>query len=132
MQRAGYALSQCIWMARAAWLATGLWFAIILFASFGWVGFGPAFLYWTAPAAVLSGMTLVWWLRVPVRIGSWYLAGVGLLWLGLAVAAWDGGDRLVPAALWTTLSVLFVAFPVLLTTAVIWRIGRIDPRNAAV
>jgi hypothetical protein len=119
-------------MARTAWLIAALWFAFVLVFSFGWVGSGLAFLYWSVPAALLSLLTLRWWTKVRLLPNLFGLVILGILWLALAFAAWDGGNHFLPASLFNVMTISTVAFPILVTGLALWRIGELAHSPAAV
>jgi hypothetical protein len=114
----------CRWMARAAWLVTLVWFEVVLLVSFGWVGPGPAFFLWSLPALPLAVMTWTWWRRLGlVRTHAPVLAA-GIAWLLLLVGARVTWYWSLSPVLDATVYVMMVAYPLLLTAVVLWRIGR--------
>ena len=115
-----------------AWLAGVLWFVFCRAASFGWVGPGPAFLAWTVPTLPLAFFTW-WWLRRVKRAPSWPLGTAGLVvWLGLAAAALDGGDALLPAVLFKPAAAAMFLFPFLVTAHFLWAVARRRPSSPQV
>ena len=106
---------RCVHLASVAWGGVLVWFLIALGAGLFWVGPGPAFLAWSAPAFLLAVLTWWWLAAVAAEPGRVTVLLVVAVWAALVVAAWDGGDRLVPSwsfpAFWVTL----IGFPFGLT-----------------
>jgi len=114
---------RCVRLASAAWAGTLVWFVVALFAAGAWVGPGAAFLAWSAPAAVLAGLTWRWLAALGAAPGRRAAALFLAAWATLALAAWDGGDRIVPTWSFPAFWVLLVGFP-LGVTALMRRLAR--------
>lgn len=119
----------CKQLALWTWVAAGACFLLLMYASFGWVGPGPAFLTWTAGGVPLFLITS-WWQR---RIGLSPSLRPGLLtlllWLLLAVAipVIETPANQAPSPLQWALMAALVLFPIGLTWRTIWVIDRHQP-----
>ena len=123
---------RCVRLSRGAWVAALVWFALCLFGSVGWLGPGPAFLAWSAPALVIFALTIRWLSSAGVR-PSVARIGVGLvIWGVLVAAAWDGGNRWVPEWSFPTFGLLFLGFPIALSWLMLRLTRRVDSIVAAV
>ena len=112
--------SQWEWsLTRQTWVTLFVWFLLAFLISFGWVGPGPAFLIWSAPAVVVFFLAWRLLMRGLRPVHQWALFGVTFLWLVLVIAAWDGGDRFVPQSLFAPVLVVLVLFPPLLGALVV-------------
>ena len=102
---------RCVQLASVAWGGVLVWFLIALWAGLFWLGPGPAFLAWSAPAFLLAILT--WWWVAAVAAGPGRVAVllVTAAWAVLAVAAWDSGDRLLPTWSFPALWVSLIGFP---------------------
>ena len=119
----------CKQLALWAWVAAGACFLVLIYASFGLVGPGPAFLTWTAGGGPLFLITW-WWQR---RIGLSPSLRPGLLtlllWLllGVAVPVIKAPTSQAPSPLQWALMAALVLFPIGLTWRTIWVIDRHRP-----
>ena len=102
---------RCVYLASAAWGGSLIWFLVALGAGAAWVGPGPAFLAWTAPAALLAALTWRWLAAFGAQPPRRKTVLGLVAWTVLAFVAWDSGDRYVPEWLFPAAWVLLIGFP---------------------
>lgn len=99
------------------WWAALVAFLILMVSLAGWVGSGPPFLMWS-----VGGLSLLWWTLRRTRARPTVWVGWVGVWAVLAVAAWDGGDWLIPEPMFTLTLVTLGGAPIVLTFLALRRI----------
>jgi hypothetical protein len=107
-----------------AWIATLVWFGFLLATSSGWVGSGPAFLLWSAPAFPLAVITWSWLRRGHRSPSKGSCVALLVAWMGLTLVAWDGGDHLIPATLFRAFTIALDLFPRVVVDLALWLLTR--------
>ena len=123
LERAG----RCVHVASVAWGGVLVWFLIALWASLAWLGPGPAFLAWSAPAFLLAVLTWRWLAAVAAAPARTAVLLVVAAWTVLAVAAWDSGDRLLPPWSFPAFWVSLIGFPFGVTFYMRRLVGKAGP-----
>jgi len=120
---------RCKQLALWTWVAAGACFLLLLYASFGLVGPGPAFLTWTAGGVPLFMITWWWQRRIGLSSSLRPELLTLLVWLllGVAIPTIKTPTSQAPRPLQWALMAALVLFPIGLTGRTIWVIDRHQP-----
>jgi hypothetical protein len=121
----------CRRLALWSWVAAGLCFLFLMYASLGLVGPAPAFLIWTAGGVPLFLITWWWQRSIGLSSSRWPGLLTLLLWLllGIAIPLIQTPTNRAPSPVQWALMAALVLFPLGLTGRMLWVVDRHNPSS---